>query len=785
MGSSNGRFLLGLLLGLLCGGGLVHLLAGPAPVGAASFEELTPVGPAAKGSATSKASIERGLPTSAPTSERQHARPVPASALRAAQVTDGEVAQLVAGLGDLDVDAKGGTGAIHGRVTDGDGRGLAQVVVRLTSASRPSNATPSSSVGAEAPELESHEETVREAALRHKETQGSLREATTDAAGAYRFDKLADRDWSLRAYLAGYRLTPDVSASRVKVGTEVDFSAEPVVEVPVQVVELDGAAASSAVLSADRKGQDGRGARYAWSPEEAFVRLVPGKYELTAYSSESRSTSDAERNSEAQEITIEAGATPAALRFELRGRLGIRGTVKLAKGDLKSDYLMLRCMPLGPQQEVDLEALANADRQEWAQPGSEYTIADLEPGRYVVGAARSWSSPIAVHQVVEVTTGMVRCDLELPPVDLSRVLRIVVLDASGETLDDVRFSLSVKRKGGSHSSGENPMRDDDGAYLLAFESEEASAYFDDADTSATFKLTLNHEEHGRREVELVRGQTELSVTFSVPGTLEVTVAGYVGSGYEGRLQVSAAKKGNDTRMHFFGFGGEDGLSPEGVQELTGLEPGLHTVTLNARAKGSSSRSYSTTTIDSVEVEILPGANAVQLRIPVLYSLRVHWADGKEGANMAMRLEDGEDNFGFGSNSASLDAQGYAEFSELRAGNYLLSSWGGSVQQMRVTIPCKDVEFTPMKIDAMRVKITDETGDLFRLGFRDGDLVIGVDGEEFEESPDYQLLRTLQSSKSAQATFLIERNGTRLEITAKGADVGNWSDMGGKLVPTQR
>lgn len=153
--------------------------------------------------------------------------------------------------------------------------------------------------------------------------------------------------------------------------------------------------------------------------------------------------------------------------------------------------------------------------------------------------------------------------------------------------------------------------------------------------------------------------------------------------------------------------------------------------------------------------------------------------------MAMRLEDGEDNFGFGSNSASLDAQGYAEFSELRAGNYLLSSWGGSVQQMRVTIPCKDVEFTPMKIDAMRVKITDETGDLFRLGFRDGDLVIGVDGEEFEESPDYQLLRTLQSSKSAQATFLIERNGTRLEITAKGADVGNWSDMGGKLVPTQR
>jgi hypothetical protein len=151
----------------------------------------------------------------------------------------------------------------------------------------------------------------------------------------------------------------------------------------------------------------------------------------------------------------------------------------------------------------------------------------------------------------------------------------------------------------------------------------------------------------------------------------------------------------------------------------------------------------------------------------------------------MRPREDESQYGFGAASAQLDAEGYATFDELRAGEYVLSTWGSGVQQMYVTVPTKEIEFAPMKIDALRVVISDTDGDLYKLGFRQDDLIVGIDGEEFTDTPDFRMLGDLQTSKTAEKTFLVQRGAKIVELKVTGAEVGNWADLGGQLLPAQR
>jgi len=781
MGSSSGRFLLGLLLGILCGGGLVTLLRGPASPSVKGAIGLSP----GDSTSLSPARAEEGgdLPAVASSAQREVARPTPDAALRATKVSDAEVKELVAQVSDVSATRQEGGGAIYGRVVDQDDKGLAGVVVRLQVNESGRGASAPSSVATDAPELDSLEKTVRRAAERFSASRANLIQATTDASGAYRCEGLPDRKWTVRAYRAGYEVVADVSAYSIRTDNEVGFTATRVIEVATQVHQPDGALAQGAYLQCARQGQNRRNMRYAWSPAEDFLRLTPGDYEITAYSDEGSSNQDAELSSEAQEVSIEAGASAPALRFDLRGRLGIRGVVRTANAKAETERMYVHAMPLAPLQEVDLGLLSDSDQRESVRIGEEFAFLDLEPGRFVVGVSRSWRSPIVAHQVVEVSASSVTCDLELPPVDLSRSLRVWVLGPDGKNVDRANFSMRVKRGNSSSSGGVDDVRDDDGSYLVAFAAKNEGDYFGDASTKVEFQLQVSAQDYGSRTIDLVRGQTELTVTFTVPGTLEATVAGYQGSGYEGRLSVQAVKaEGGQTR--FYSSHGHEDMNADGVQTIESLEPGSYRVTLNATPKGSPDEWYRTSEIDSVELEILPGPNSVQLRIPPLYAMRVHWADGKEGANMSLRPYENSDNYGNNRNS-EIDASGYASFSELKAGDYILQVWGGSVSQMQVTIPCGDIEFEPMALDALRVMISDANGDLAKLGFQNGDMIVGADGKEFEGDPDYQLFTSLTQSKTAEVTFIVERAGKRLEITAKGSDVGDWNDMGGRFEPAKR
>ncbi|MCA9002719.1 MAG: hypothetical protein KDB61_12405, partial [Planctomycetes bacterium] len=422
---------------------------------------------------------------------------------------------------------------------------------------------------------------------------------------------------------------------------------------------------------------------------------------------------------------------------------------------------------------------------EWGNPGRPFTFPDLDPGRYVVGVCRGWQGPIVAHQEVELLEGYAEVILQMPEPDLSQVLRVTVVDSGGDIIDGTRFSFKQTRGNGSSSNGVNATRDEEGAYLVQVPGEMHENYFGTESTNAEYSLQVRHEDFGDMELPLKRGQTELAVTFQEPGTLTVTILGYSGSGCEGRLRVAVTPVEEGGNRHYFGGDDRDHVKADGTCEVEGLTPGNYLAVLRIVPPTEQAHSWNPgREIGKVELEIRPGENTLSMGLPSLYNLRVHWADGKEGESLYLNKLQDEDGF-FGSNNAEFDARGYAMWYDLPAGDYKLQSWGGENQIMHVTVPCGDVEFVPMIINSMRITITDDQGDFAKLGFRTGDLIVGVDGVDFTSQSEMMALSARMQVKSTEVDIDVLRGNQRISIHVSGADLNGWRKMGAQMEPESR
>ena len=107
--------------------------------------------------------------------------------------------------------------------------------------------------------------------------------------------------------------------------------------------------------------------------------------------------------------------------------------------------------------------------------------------------------------------------------------------------------------------------------------------------------------------------------------------------------------------------------------------------------------------------------------------------------------------------------------------------------MKITIPGPAVvRYEPVEQNAFRVTIRDPAGNLVAAGFRNGDLIIGIDGTEFETA--MQARSALMAAMSKDASKLtILRGGARhtLSVDFKKLMESGWNKMGGKLDPASR
>ncbi|MCP3919597.1 MAG: PDZ domain-containing protein [bacterium] len=769
MQKSSSTFLFGLVIGGVLGAALGGLFLSDRD----DYVELAAARPGDPSVAApveptkSLANMERPEPAAEP-AER-------APAVRDAtpeRVSEEQVKGLVAALPQQEVEERPGDGALWGRVADAAGVGLPDVVLRAqpTVTIQSSTSVP---LGQGPPPLTSLKDVVRRAAKNHTHRRARLREVRTDADGVFRFEGLDETFWQVTAYKEGWVFESQPLSYRARVGQAVDFQGDPVVSIPVEVFLPDGSQPDEAVLVVERNRGRGRssGNRFTWTPAEPLLRVRDRRTEISARAVpfESEDANDAfVYRSPSAVYTPEPGAQPAPMRFDLVARSGIQGRVIQSDNGVRARSMRVYAMPIAAAEKPDLERLRESERNTYLRSGAGFQFVDLPPGKWVVGVGRSYASPISVHEVVEVGSGIEECLLEMPAIDFSRSIVATVRGADGAALDGVSFRFSHKGPDGSSRHGMQPMRMADGRYLLDVPSDAFAAYFETTPPETTFGLRISHDSYGEQSVPLKKGQTSVETTFVVPAEVTVSIDGYVGSGYEGRLSVGIQRRGD-------GRSSSPDNNDAGVFRLSPQEPGSYKVRLLLQSTG---RRRSDNEIASVDVELEAGSNSVRLTIPALYSLSLHGPDLAPGTTVRVYGTGGS----FGREEARLGEDRRASIDELPAGRYRVQARGSKRVELEVDVPCGIVVLEHRERTALRVSISDAAGAIAKAGFREGDLVIGAGGEEFESERDF--MRVLGGSGDT-VDLLVLRGKRTLRITLTREAIRSPSSMGGSFRPVAR
>jgi hypothetical protein len=139
------------------------------------------------------------------------------------------------------------------------------------------------------------------------------------------------------------------------------------------------------------------------------------------------------------------------------------------------------------------------------------------------------------------------------------------------------------------------------------------------------------------------------------------------------------------------------------------------------------------------------------------------------------------------------------FFRLEPGSWRLQATGGpddSLRSLEVTVVLEPgtspdpVTLTLAEapggsvVNALRVEVEDPAGDLASAGLRDGDLIVGVDGQEFEDTSRMRALMTL-ARKKPEAALAVIRGATRLEVAADVSRIWPGGGEGGRLRTVSR
>ena len=666
-----------------------------------------------------------------------------------------------------------GAGRITGRVRLQGGGPLASVQVTATLEEEDACAPESEDDDREAILAR----TIRRPVERHR----AVREAVTGADGAYALTGLAPGSYSVKAELDRHEFRCSgqswgTGASGVKPDATVDFEARVLDEVEFLVLLPNGEKPKSASLAV---WHGDRAERRHWTPARPRIALAPGTYVVRAEAGDND-----EYRSDPQRIRVKVGETSCAVTLRLKGGPGIMGRVLFPDGEKGEHYVPVHALRFSGGAPPAPERLAHEGKSVWASLEGRFRFWDLPPGTYLVGASRRLGC-MEVTQVVEVGEEVATVDLALPPIDPSEAIRAVVLDPAGEPVEDAEFSI--------WGSGEpwyvDKVRREDGGYWVLLSEGIRRALDGEDGEKLEVTLEVATAEFGTKWVALSRGQRDVTIRFASTATLEVTIGGYEGSGLEGALELAIAReeaaRWSGRAFRFAGSGNEHGRpDSKGRVTLGPVEPGSYELALGVNP-GAETDQFAI--CERLPVMLRAGANAVIIGVPALYSLAIL---GEEGQQFML----GPKGKGLGERTGwsvqrFTDAAGRATFERLPAGTFTVSRWGERLRvgpaRMTVTLPGpSEVRFQADRIDALSVAIEDPQGYLARSGLESGDLVIAVDGVEFESwEAMWVALMTPIAKKEVKLGVL--RGTRRLELMLDPKRRAREERLGGSLEPTSR
>ena len=295
-----------------------------------------------------------------------------------------------------------------------------------------------------------------------------------------------------------------------------------------------------------RSGSGSSSSQADWTPEHPKVSNRFGKASVAASAGPAPSTrgfQDASpwRSSEVKVAGIEGEA--ATIQLEERRRLSIELVDPSADLDAPEAWVrIVKTHLFNPEHPGHgLERHVDFDERP-VEIGGRLVYFDVDPGDWTVLAGRGPVGDLlgATTSIqVVVGDGETRCRVEAPPFDVSEYVTITCLDPTGESLDEVRFTIRHESNGGSSSSGLSGLsRQGAGHYRVAARALEVGSRLSGSGPITT-TLTADHAEFGSQSVIVKANAPTLTVQFAAPATVDVELLGYT----SGRYWVSVTGSG--------------------------------------------------------------------------------------------------------------------------------------------------------------------------------------------------------------------------------------------------
>ena len=594
---------------------------------------------------------------------------------------------------------------------------------------------------------------------------GVARRAVTDEEGRFRVDGLLPDE--------KYHLTPAPSEEwfvfsmkppvQLSPGSEVEFRAAPLAHIEVEVVDGGGAPIPLGwVELRDPEQPNGLWFRDRFTPRDREVRVPLPYTSITALL-------DDGRRSDPVELALAPGERAPA-RLVVRTRSGFEFTVHAAEPiDLAG--LSVRVVP------DDGKPLPE-DRQElrWAE-GT--TGSDIDP---VTGEGECFAEPGRYHllllrdeveielRAVELREERLAVDFSPPPRDRSSIAIVEVLDPEGNPAEPIDFEVSSHlrsadgdehRTGGqceSVSLGEGRHAVVDGLGSMKRWGKELTVVSTELRCRSPLYGTI------ARSISFGSGEVQ-ELRFVDPATLVVDLLGYVGGDLQGRVTVRLASAEGEESSEAYGT-----IDPLGRVTFPPVSPGA------SHVRVTTERGWDTAIVES-DITLAAGENALAFELPELHSITARFPPGSRGRSAMLLGHDG--NF-VGDEEVGEDLQ--VEFHDLLPGRYRL---GTGVDWMDVRVPQGGViDYRPVVANALAVTIDDAEGWLARAGFRDGDRIIGIDGELYAgvRTLQFALMRAI-SAKAGEV--IIEREGAEMRLPIPVEPPPNVYEIGGELEPAVR
>ncbi|MHC4490020.1 MAG: hypothetical protein ACYTDU_00135 [Planctomycetota bacterium] len=436
--------------------------------------------------------------------------------------------------------------------------------------------------------------------------------ATTGADGRYELRVLGKTSHSLHAFHERYDVQPVARARECAPGSVVDFRAQPVVSVRVDVRMPDGALAETAWLQ--WRGRHGSG-WVVWGPELNQVRLPLGKCSVKAqaWAPDPLQSAEVER-------TLGPQAAGTVLVLQLHNRRVLTARLVPPEGFALPDSVEFRLRRLVGSEQPDPAFLEKDQGPQTSSPSpGRCSWYDLASGRYLVAAFLDRSRLLA-HAVAELGDGPTDVDLQVPDPTVGRHVLVTLRGPDGgRAVGQPWFRIATRSGARQRHFWPFKLPREDGSWALLLT---------DTPLQGVEETTLRvgTAEYGSVERHIDPASPGLiTVRFENPARVRLRVRGYADSGLAGRLTAGLAGE----RVFLL----QRPITPDGTSELAWVQPGEYGLQLILKQQSER------WPIAQRRVALEAGDHEHAMAVPVLQTLRVRPAGRLRGQPVKLRCTD--------------------------------------------------------------------------------------------------------------------------------------------------